>query len=84
MDTVVTQAGSSSKESLQATVFQRLHPRTYLSRFVEEGFRPDGRELGDWRDISVNVGKCVLRSSHPASPQTRFSMHYAPPPSRNL
>ncbi|KLO14512.1 hypothetical protein SCHPADRAFT_903189 [Schizopora paradoxa] len=53
---MASQAGSSSKESLQATVFQRLHPRTYLSRFVEEGFRPDGRELGDWRDISVNVG----------------------------
>ncbi len=54
---MTTQAGSSSKESLQATVFQRLHPHSYLSRFVEEGFRPDGREPSDWRDISVNVGK---------------------------
>jgi len=55
-DTMTTQAASSSKEFLQATIFQRLHPRTYLSRFVEEGFRPDGRERSDWRDISVNVG----------------------------
>ncbi|KAH8118854.1 ribosomal protein S5 domain 2-type protein [Phellopilus nigrolimitatus] len=50
---------SSSKpqdSSLQAETFRRLHPRAYLERFLSEGFRPDGREKDDWRDVSVNVG----------------------------
>ena len=42
---------------LQAETFRRLHPRAYLERFLSEGFRPDGREIADWRDVSVNVGK---------------------------
>jgi exosome complex component RRP43 len=54
-------ASSSSSQitpdPLQATVFQRLHPRAYLERFLAEGFRPDGRETGEWRDVSVNVGE---------------------------
>ncbi|EJD01703.1 uncharacterized protein FOMMEDRAFT_88508 [Fomitiporia mediterranea MF3/22] len=41
---------------LQAETFRRLHPRTYLERFLNEGFRPDGREVADFRDVSVNVG----------------------------
>ena len=44
------------KEALQASIFQRLHPRAYLERFLAEGFRPDGRALDGWRDVSVNVG----------------------------
>lgn len=52
-------AASTSKVQdidLQAETFRRLHPRAYLERFLNEGFRPDGREIGDWRDASVNVG----------------------------
>ena len=40
--------GESSKASTRAAVFQRLHPRAYLERFVAEGFRADGRELRSW------------------------------------
>jgi exosome complex component RRP43 len=36
--------------------FQRLHPRTYLERFLAEGIRPDGREPGSWRNVSINAG----------------------------
>ncbi|KAI5121183.1 hypothetical protein M0805_005984 [Coniferiporia weirii] len=52
-------AASTSKapdSALQAETFRRLHPRTYLERFLNEGFRPDRRETEDWRDVSVNVG----------------------------
>lgn len=41
----------------QAATFRRLHPKAYLERFIAEKFRPDGRELNEWRDISVNVGE---------------------------
>lgn len=44
------------QEALQASIFQRLHPRAYLERFLAEGFRPDGRALDGWRDVSVNTG----------------------------
>ncbi|TFK29038.1 ribosomal protein S5 domain 2-like protein [Coprinopsis marcescibilis] len=44
------------QEGLKASVFQRLHPRAYLERFVAEGYRPDGRSFSSWRDVSVNVG----------------------------
>lgn len=36
--------------------FQRLHPKTYLERFLAEGIRPDGRESASWRNVSVNAG----------------------------
>lgn len=41
---------------LDAETFQRLHPRIYFERFLAEGIRPDGREIGSWRNVSVNVG----------------------------
>jgi len=44
------------QESLKASIFQRLHPRVYLERFVAENVRPDGREFHAWRDVSLNVG----------------------------
>lgn len=47
------------QEALRASIFQRLHPRAYLERFLAEGFRPDGRALDGWRDVSVNVGECA-------------------------
>jgi exosome complex component RRP43 len=41
---------------LNAQIFQRLHPKAYLERFLEEKLRPDGREAADWRDLVVHVG----------------------------
>lgn len=43
-------------QKLQAEVFRRLHPRTYLERFLVEGIRPDARTALDFRDLSVNAG----------------------------
>jgi exosome complex component RRP43 len=40
----------------RAEVFKRLHPDEYISRFLAEGYRPDGRKLNGWRDVSVNIG----------------------------
>lgn len=51
--------------AFQAETFKRLHPRAYLERFLAEGFRPDGREVDDWREVSVNVG---MRQSPRFSP----------------
>ncbi|KAJ6531766.1 ribosomal protein S5 domain 2-type protein [Mycena capillaripes] len=45
-----------SDSALKASIFQRLHPRAYLERFVAENVRPDGRAFDAWRDVSVNVG----------------------------
>lgn len=41
---------------LNAQIYQRLHPRAYLERFLAEQVRPDGREAEEWRDISLHVG----------------------------
>ena len=41
---------------LNAHIFQRLHPKAYLERFLAEQLRPDGRETTEWRDIFVHVG----------------------------
>ncbi|GAB1519547.1 hypothetical protein RhiTH_002615 [Rhizoctonia solani] len=45
-----------SRVDLEASTFQRLHPRTYFERFIAEGFRPDGRKVDAWRDVRINVG----------------------------
>jgi hypothetical protein len=47
---------TSEADALKAAIFQRLHPRSYLERFLAEGFRPDGRDLEEWRTIEFNVG----------------------------
>ncbi|KAI0832882.1 ribosomal protein S5 domain 2-type protein [Trametes gibbosa] len=49
-------ARSAEQDALKALTFQRLHPKTYLERFLAENVRPDGRDLDEWRDVSVNVG----------------------------
>ncbi|KAI0297359.1 ribosomal protein S5 domain 2-like protein [Russula brevipes] len=36
-------------------IFQRLHPKVYLERFLADQRRPDGREGADWRDPFVHV-----------------------------
>ncbi|KIK57457.1 hypothetical protein GYMLUDRAFT_247090 [Collybiopsis luxurians FD-317 M1] len=53
----------ASSDALKAATFQRLHPRIYLERFLEERVRPDGRSIDDdvddgerWRNVEVNVG----------------------------
>ncbi|CAE6486220.1 unnamed protein product [Rhizoctonia solani] len=45
-----------SRVDLEASTFQRLHPRTYFERFIAEGYRPDGRKADTWRDVRINVG----------------------------
>lgn len=46
----------SKDGDIKAAVFQRLHPRLYLERFIAENVRPDGREFMAWREVSINVG----------------------------
>lgn len=52
-------AGPSSS----AAVFKRLHPSSYLSRFLTQGYRPDGRKTRSWREVSINVGQSGLLPS---------------------
>jgi hypothetical protein len=47
--------------SLEAATFRRLYPRKYLSRFLEEGYRPDGRKVVGWRDAAVNAGELRVK-----------------------
>ncbi|KAF5366815.1 hypothetical protein D9758_006556 [Tetrapyrgos nigripes] len=51
-----TTVTTSEADALKASIFQRLHPRSYLERFLAEGVRPDGRDLEEWRTIEFNVG----------------------------
>jgi len=53
---MTTTSTPPEQEAIQASIFQRLHPRIYFERFVAENVRPDGREFDEWRDVSVNVG----------------------------
>ena len=48
---------SVPQNKIDPAVFQRLHPRAYLERFLSEDIRPDGRDPGAWRGVSVNVGE---------------------------
>ncbi|KAK7696075.1 hypothetical protein QCA50_000717 [Cerrena zonata] len=47
---------AAEQEALKVSTFRRLHPRVYLERFLAERVRPDGRELDELRDVTVNVG----------------------------
>ncbi|KAK7060869.1 hypothetical protein VNI00_000602 [Paramarasmius palmivorus] len=51
-----TSLSATENEALKAAIFQRLHPRVYLERFLAERVRPDGRAGDEWRDIDINVG----------------------------
>lgn len=57
-DTSMPEAGSSRSQTQaeKAEVFKRLHPDEYLGRFLAQGYRPDGRKVDGWRDVSVNIG----------------------------
>jgi hypothetical protein len=50
------------QDALRAAVFQRLHPRAYLERYIAEDVRPDGRTFLEFRDVYVNVGTFVFCS----------------------
>ncbi|KAJ4474375.1 ribosomal protein S5 domain 2-type protein [Lentinula aciculospora] len=57
------------REALKAATFQRLHPRIYLERFLQEKIRPDGRSKAEdindanvWRNVEVNVGSITTAS----------------------
>ena len=52
---------TSSKQN-EISIFQRLHPRAYLERFLTEGIRPDAREPNAFRNLDINVGKSGKRS----------------------
>lgn len=47
----------SEEDLLKVAVFQRLHPRAYLERFLAENIRPDKRLCDGFRDVHVNVGE---------------------------
>ncbi|KAI0329643.1 hypothetical protein GY45DRAFT_1324779 [Cubamyces sp. BRFM 1775] len=47
---------AAEQDALKALTFQRLHPKTYLERFLAEDVRPDGRDFDEWRNISLIVG----------------------------
>lgn len=51
---------SQSDEALKVAVFQRLHPRAYLERFLAENIRPDKRLCDGFRDVHVNVGEFIF------------------------
>ena len=48
---------TSEAKGLESSVYQRLHPKAYLERFLAEKLRPDGREPAEWRDVSVITGQ---------------------------
>ena len=52
--------GASAAPGMDALIFQRLHPKAYLERFLAKGYRPDSRQTTDWRDLSFNVGKSFI------------------------
>jgi len=70
-------AEDNASSTNKAAIFQRLHPRVYLERFLAEGVRPDGRSLwatdshtgsvisegAIWREVSINVGMFLSASN---------------------
>lgn len=62
-ETMATPEASGSRPQTQAEraeVFKRLHPDEYLERFLAQGYRPDGRRVDGWRDVSINIGESSL------------------------
>lgn len=59
---------SEDELRISAATFKRLHPRTYLERFLASRAREDGRSFGSWRRVSVVPsavssahGSCMVR-----------------------
>ncbi|GAA5981915.1 hypothetical protein JCM5350_006563 [Sporobolomyces pararoseus] len=63
----------TAASTLTPALFKRLHPQPYLTKFLDERVRPDGRPLGQgadvWRDASVNLGSV---STAPSSALVRL------------
>ena len=55
MTASTTSVANSDSTSLGSTIFARLHPTTYLARFLDNAIRPDGRSFDSFREISVGV-----------------------------
>lgn len=49
----------ASSSASAAAIFRKLHPESYLQRYLLKDYRPDGRKVGEWRDVSVNAGMCI-------------------------
>ncbi|SPO31199.1 related to Exosome complex exonuclease RRP43 [Ustilago trichophora] len=47
---------TSDNADLVATTFKRLHPISYLSRFLDSSIREDGRALPAFRDATLTLG----------------------------
>lgn len=77
-----SEAGPSTTSSISsaaasAAVYQRLHPASYLSRYLAKEYRPDGRSLLEWRDVSINAGThmfILLFGCHSLQAQYRRQM----------
>lgn len=61
-------ATSETDTALGSAIFARLHPATYLSRFLSSNVRPDGRSLDAFRpstsalsSIQSAEGSCIVR-----------------------
>lgn len=57
--------------SLSSAIFARLHPASYLSRFLASSIRPDGRSLAAFRSttlakstIQTAEGSCIVRQGN--------------------
>ena len=54
---------TTTTTTTSSDIFQRLHPRVYLERFLAEHVRPDGRPFNVARDVAVNVGVSAASAS---------------------
>lgn len=61
-------SAAATDAALASTIFARLHPATYLHRFLASSIRPDGRSFDEAREtrlgastIQVAQGSCVAR-----------------------
>jgi exosome complex component RRP43 len=61
-------AAAEEDASLGSAIFARLHPASYLSRFLSSSIRPDGRALDAFRSsnmatstIETSEGSCIVR-----------------------
>lgn len=48
---------------LYAELFKRIQPADYLSRFLQEGYRPDGRRAQEFRKPALNAGAYFFGTS---------------------
>ena len=61
---------TTTTTTTSSDIFQRLHPRVYLERFLAEHVRPDGRPFNVARDVAVNVGVSATSACFYATPYT--------------